>query len=92
MNALMLGSQRGHSKIVSTLIVSGASVDCRTVQGSTALMLACKRGHINVVQTLLRAGAELAVKDTKGRTARDQVNGPVFTLYELLRPIIFFFF
>jgi ankyrin repeat protein len=33
MNALMLGSQRGHADIVDLLIRHNAIIDCRTVQG-----------------------------------------------------------
>lgn len=71
MNALMLGSQRGHAKAVKVLISFNAFMDERTSQGSTALMLACKRGHEEVVKVLISMGAEICVRDIHGRTASD---------------------
>ena len=71
MNALMLGSQRGHAETVKVLIDYHANMDERTAQGSTALMLACKRGNVEVVRVLVSMGAEICVRDIHGRTASD---------------------
>lgn len=85
MNALMLGSQRGHSSTVLLLIQEGASMDDRTTQGSTALMLACKRGHTAVVQVLVEQGSEIMMRDRRGRTAFETaINREHFSLLHCL--------
>jgi ankyrin repeat protein len=71
MNAIMLGSQRGHAETVKVLVDYRANMDERTAQGSTALMLACKRGNEAVVRVLVSMGAEICVRDIHGRTASD---------------------
>jgi ankyrin repeat protein len=66
----LVGAARaGDSAAVASLLASGADVNARDREGSTALMFAAMRGDAKMVQALLDAGADPNLKDANGETA-----------------------
>ena len=49
----MLAASHGRCDMVELLLESGADVNARDEDGSTALMCACEHGYIEIVQMLL---------------------------------------
>ena len=49
----MLAASHGRHEMVELLLESGADVNARDEDGSTALMCACEHGYIDIVETLL---------------------------------------
>ena len=65
---LMFAADLGWDQIVTLLIDSGAVVDMRDKNYSTAISLAVKRGHFATVRRLLEANAAYNTKDKTGAT------------------------
>ena len=76
MNALCLAvhisclrPERISTKLVQTILFTGAPVDARHETGRTALMLAANQGRLDLCTLLLDAGARADAIDAEGRTA-----------------------
>lgn len=54
---LIVASQDRHSEVMNVLIMSGANLNSRAVDGATPLYLAAENGHMGGVKMLLRAKA-----------------------------------
>ena len=67
--ALSLTSERGHAKVVKTLLSAGAAVNAATTNGTTSLYMAAQNGHLEVVDMLLAAEANANAADDGGHTA-----------------------
>ena len=50
-----MAANRGHCGIVHCLLLHGAIVDARDVEGNTAMMYASKKGHVEVLEILVEA-------------------------------------
>jgi len=66
---LVAAARAGDQERVQSLLSSGAEVNARDEEGSTALMFAALRGDETMVQALLAAGADPDLKDANGETA-----------------------
>jgi ankyrin repeat protein len=66
---LVAAARAGNLGAVESLLASGADVNARDGEGSTALMFAAVRGDAKIVQALLAAGADPNLKDANGETA-----------------------
>ncbi len=67
---LFMAAYEGRSKIVSTLLSSGADINARyPKENATALMAAVCKGHSDIVKILLENGADVKAKATSDRTA-----------------------
>ena len=64
----MDASWNGHLTVVKLLLVSGANVNARDKEGSTALLGAARQGRTEVVSTLIQSGADPDAKDNDGKT------------------------
>ncbi|KAK3260016.1 hypothetical protein CYMTET_31012, partial [Cymbomonas tetramitiformis] len=67
--ALHCAAARGHVSTLQVLLVAGASVDERSLDGSTALHLAAGVGNEGAVRELLRCGADPTATNLCGNTA-----------------------
>ena len=72
--ALMVASDKGHTRVVSLLLQNGADVNPKDIWGDTALMAASERGHIEIVLMLLDWNADVNVINDNGHTAIDFAN------------------
>jgi hypothetical protein len=61
----------GQHKRVKLLIIQGAEVDCKDLNGITPLHEAAKSGHVAVVRLLLKAGAKIGARNADGKTPLD---------------------
>jgi uncharacterized protein len=68
-SALHYAAIKGHSKIVSLLISSGAKVNEHSPDGDTPLILAVRSGDMDTVQALIRAGADPLLSNFKAQNA-----------------------
>ena len=59
MTPLMWAAARGSTEVVQQLLESGAAVDRRAADGSTALMLASANGFTEIVRALVLRGADV---------------------------------
>jgi hypothetical protein len=59
---------KGDSKTVLNLIVRGADVNCRSVDGTSSLHSACALGQIECVKILLEHGANIEARDARNNT------------------------
>jgi ankyrin repeat protein len=66
---LVVAARAGDQESVRSLLSSGADVDSRDREGSTALMFAALRGDEKMVEALLAAGADPNLRDANGETA-----------------------
>jgi ankyrin repeat protein len=66
---LVVAARSGDQERVQSLLASGAAVDARDEEGSTALMFAALSGDSRMVRALLDAGADPNLKDANGETA-----------------------
>jgi len=66
---LVLAAMEGDLGRVEVLLSSGADVNARGSDGTTALMEAAARGHVDIVRVLLNAGAEVDWPSILGDTA-----------------------
>ena len=66
---LVLAARAGDQGRVQSLLSSGAEVNARDEEGSTALMFAALQADKNMVQALLAAGADPNLRDANGETA-----------------------
>ena len=57
--ALHVSAFVGDASLARTLLLLGASVDCRSKSGATPLFAACEAGHASVARALLMAGADM---------------------------------
>jgi ankyrin repeat protein len=57
--ALHVSAFVGDVDLTRTLLLLGASVDCRSKSGATPLFAACEAGHTDVARALLAAGADM---------------------------------
>ena len=64
----MLACEKGHEKIVQTLINNNAEVNAQDLVGRTAFMFAHAAGHEKVVQILINNNAEVNAQDLVGYT------------------------
>lgn len=67
--ALFFAAERGHTKILRTLLGLGATVDMKTKWGWTPLLAAVFHGHVRAMDELLAAQASIQTKDSQGLTA-----------------------
>lgn len=67
--SLHLGAEKGHAKIVSILLNSGAAIESLDYAGRTALHCAVKSHQVEVVRLLLDRGADAKRKDASGMSA-----------------------
>lgn len=65
----------GAAECIHALAQSGASIDERDCEGTTALMAACERGLWANAKLLLNLGADPLLTDASGRTARERAQG-----------------
>ena len=66
---LVVAAREGDWERLQSLLTSGAEVNAKDEEGSTALMFAALRGDAKMVQALLTAGADPNLKDANGETA-----------------------
>jgi len=66
---LIAAASEGHVDVVKLLIESGADINAKDQDETTALMAAAARGHVNVVKLMLDAGAKLDEQNRDGHTA-----------------------
>jgi ankyrin repeat protein len=81
--ALLLATGAGHELTVQTLLESGAEINARDSEGSTALDWAVPSGNENMVRLLLCNGANVKSKDEYGNTAMHWAT-PYMALVRLL--------
>jgi ankyrin repeat protein len=67
--ALHCAAERGHNKVVITLLEGGADPSVQDVDGNTALHWAAERGYNKVVMALLEGGVDPSVQAENGYTA-----------------------
>jgi hypothetical protein len=67
--SLHLGAEKGHTKIVSILLNSGAAIESVDFAGRTALHCAVESNQMEVVRILLDRGADAERKNTNGMSA-----------------------
>ena len=81
---LISAAWKGHSNCLSELIGSGAYVNMRNNEGSTALMYAA--GHAACVSQLIGSGAEVNIQNNNGLTALilSAMSGHTVCLHELI--------
>lgn len=75
--ALHFASQRGHDKVVRTLL-RHSRIDRKTYKGMTPFHLACMKasainGHGDVARLLISKGCDTAIKSKQGKTGLDLV-------------------
>ncbi|MBI4963550.1 MAG: ankyrin repeat domain-containing protein [Desulfomonile tiedjei] len=73
--ALILAAQGGHVEAMKILIQSGANINAKATDGTTALMLAATPA---VIDLLVQNGARVAEKNNKGRTALETAVTDIF--------------
>lgn len=66
---LVVAARAGDNERVLVLLASGAEVNARDEEGSTALMFAALRNDTKMVAALLAAGADSNLRDANGETA-----------------------
>ena len=66
---LMRAVRKGHDKCVEAVVRSGADVNMKDKDGSTALMSATVQGEMKCVEILIAAGADVNHKNNDGETA-----------------------
>nr|XP_022315819.1 uncharacterized protein LOC111119690 [Crassostrea virginica]XP_022315820.1 uncharacterized protein LOC111119690 [Crassostrea virginica]XP_022315821.1 uncharacterized protein LOC111119690 [Crassostrea virginica] len=67
---LMVAVDKGHTKLIETLILQGTSVNCRVKDdGSTPLIKAARNRNHVVQKLLLQHGADITSKNTLGLTS-----------------------
>lgn len=66
--ALIKASFHGHADVVSTLILSGATLSVQDEAGLSALHAATLKAKLDVVKILLQSGADTEQRTTKGST------------------------
>ena len=66
--ALLLAAEKGHSDIVSLLLLSGALVNVQDNDGCTPLQLAACGGHLEIVYKLLQTNADVNKRNKTGAT------------------------
>lgn len=67
-STLHVAVERGHLRIITLILESGISINCRDDSDQTPLHLAAKCHWPGVTELLLARGAELHCKDRQGRT------------------------
>ena len=60
-SAVMIASQKGHSKLVKILLENGATVDMQNNEGDTALLIASSEGYPEVARLLLKSCAQVTI-------------------------------
>src|SRR5262249_23855661 len=64
-----MACQNGSTKMVRTLLQTGANPNAALISGETLLMTASRSGNADVVEQLLSKGADANAKATRGQTA-----------------------
>lgn len=59
----------GDSDLIKQLLVEGADIGAKLIDGSRALLIAATVGHVKVVRQLLAVGAEVDGRTWTGKTA-----------------------
>ena len=59
----MLACEKGHEKIVQTLINNNAEVNAQDLVGQTALMLAAAERYNTIIQILIDKGTDVNAQD-----------------------------
>ncbi len=70
-NPLILASANGETQCIETLLLHGADIDRKNIEGNTALMLAAEEGKAGAVSILLKRGASVSIANATGMTAND---------------------
>ena len=65
----MLAAWNGHTDIALTLLGSGAEVNAKDMEDTTALIMAAYKGHAETVRVLLEGGANVNGQNNDGGTA-----------------------
>jgi arylsulfatase A-like enzyme len=73
---LALAALAGERELAALLLESGAAVDGRSSDGSTALGAAAFFGRVDVLEFLLEKGADRAARSTQGDTALEATRAP----------------
>jgi len=67
---LLLAAREGSAAVIDTLVKSGADVNAKTLNGTTALMYAAASGSVDTVNALIAHGADVnSVDGVRGLTA-----------------------
>ncbi|CAM9677943.1 unnamed protein product, partial [Laminaria digitata] len=74
MSPLVRAASDGRASLVNDLLLRGASVDTRVVDGDRALDSAVRLGHFDVVKVLLQAGSS---PGTRGKVATGRIGSQV---------------
>ncbi|WP_353283576.1 ankyrin repeat domain-containing protein [Wolbachia endosymbiont (group A) of Pogonocherus hispidulus] len=68
---LLINARNGNLDKVKDLIIQGANLEAKDINGNTALHNACSNGHLKVVEYLIEKGASLKAKNKDGKTPLD---------------------
>jgi ankyrin repeat protein len=65
-----IAASRGWLREIGFLVINGANIESRNLNGETPLILAAKNNRLKVYQLLLQLGADPEIPDLRGRTAQ----------------------
>lgn len=68
--ALMSAVNKSYVLVVESLVLAGANVDVRVLDGATALFMTTVLGDSRIVVQLMKAGADVSVPGPRGKLER----------------------
>ncbi|MFP3024204.1 MAG: ankyrin repeat domain-containing protein, partial [Wolbachia sp.] len=68
---LLINARNGNLDKVKDLIIQGANLEAKDINGNTALHNACSNGYLKVVEYLIDKGASFKAKNKDGKTPLD---------------------